>query len=128
MRLLLGREDIQANFKYSDGRTPLPAARAGRKAIVQLMLEKGEVNSIDKQGRTLLLWAAFEGHNEVAQLLLDREDIKVNSKDNGGRIPLSWTASNGHTAVVKLLKEKVYVILDGRIKIIDPLCLSICVF
>jgi ankyrin repeat protein len=61
--------------------------------------------SEDMNGRTLLLYAAQNGHLEVAMLLLDKgADINVAASD--GRTPLHWASSNGHLEVAWLLLEK----------------------
>ena len=57
-------------------------------------------------GRTLLSFAAGEGHDDIIRLLLEKgAEIEV----KGGKYnytPLSWAARNGHEAVVKLLLDK----------------------
>jgi len=53
-------------------------------------------------GRTLLSFAAGEGHGDIVKLLLEIVDPEL--KDGKfGRTPLSWAAENGHEDVVKLL-------------------------
>jgi ankyrin repeat protein len=55
-------------------------------------------------GRTLLSFAAGEGHEDIIKLLLKTVDPHL--KDGkSGRTPLSWAAENGHDAVVKLLLD-----------------------
>ncbi|KAK7422144.1 hypothetical protein QQZ08_009612 [Neonectria magnoliae] len=72
--------------------------------IIKLLLEKGaKIEAKDSwHGRTLLSWAARNGHEIIVKLLLE----KVESKDRSGRTPLSWAAGSGHKAIVKLLLEK----------------------
>ena len=65
-----------------------------------------EINQPDCTGFTPLLWAAENGHEEVARLLLEQENVDPNSRDIGGGTPLQLAASNGHEEVVKLLLRK----------------------
>ena len=65
-----------------------------------------EINQADCAGNTPLLWAAENGHDRVAKLLLEREDLHPNRPDNQDCTPLSWAAHNGHDRVVKLLLDR----------------------
>lgn len=56
----------------------------------------------DKDGMTPLLVAAFEGHRDVCDLLLEY-DADMDHCDVTGRTPLWAAASMGHGSVVKLL-------------------------
>lgn len=104
-RLLLARDDVAADSKDHEGRTPLSwAAMREHEAVVQLLVEREDVaaDSKDYCRRTPLSWAAEEGHEAVVQLLLARDDVAADSKDRLGRTPLSWAAGRRHEAVVKL--------------------------
>ena len=77
--------------------------------IVAAVLEMKEwdVNATDCMGSTALTWATRRGQEEVAKVLLEREDIDPNQIDaREGRTPLSWAAEYGHEAVVKMLSER----------------------
>ena len=66
-------------------------------------MERGaDVNHQDKDGMTPLLVAAFEGHRDVCELLLEYE-ADVDHCDATGRTPLWAAASMGHGTVVALL-------------------------
>jgi ankyrin repeat protein len=96
----------------------------GLERVVKLLLE---INGVDLNlrddiyGRSALSWAAENGHEAVAKLLLNKrakvdlkaivklrlkKGAKVDSKDNNNQTPLSRAAANGREAVVKLLLEK----------------------
>jgi ankyrin repeat protein len=101
------------NKKNGDGYTALTlAARAGHKAVVQLLLEKGA--DVEAKGRrkwfTFIPWkalqfAAFHGHEAIVQLLLENgADAKTKTED--GRMVLQLAAQGGHEAVVQLLLDE----------------------
>ena len=57
---------------------------------------------ISQYGRTLLSFAAGEGHEDIIKLLLETVDPDI--KDGKSSLtPLWWAARNGHGAAVKLL-------------------------
>ncbi|KAL8365190.1 hypothetical protein RB595_004139 [Gaeumannomyces hyphopodioides] len=70
------------------------------------MLGKGviNINVQDEDGSTPLQWAAENGHEAVARLLLDRGADK-DAKDGRGWTPLQRAAENGHEAVARLLVQ-----------------------
>ncbi|KAI9783263.1 MAG: hypothetical protein M1839_004103 [Geoglossum umbratile] len=82
------------------------AAYFGLTDIIKLLFESPEVG-VDSKGtycRTLLSWAAMNGHEAVVKLLLATEKVGEDPMDSEyGRTPLSWAAMNGHEAVVRLL-------------------------
>ena len=83
MRLLLENKRVDANSQDTIfGRSPLSmAAGSGRKRVVQLLLEFDvDTNSEDYSGQTALGWAVEGGHEAVANLLLDHEDINAQSR------------------------------------------------
>ena len=54
------------------------------------------------------LWAAYSGHKEVVQLLLDK-GAEINMATQTGRTPLHWAvcaAFRGHKDVVQLLLDR----------------------
>jgi ankyrin repeat protein len=104
VRMLLSRDDIDANSKYIGGVTPLiEAAKNGHEAVVQSLLHRSEVNLKDNRGCTALWYAAQNGHTGIVGLLLGRRDVTPDSKDSRGRTALWLAAKNGHSSVVNLL-------------------------
>jgi hypothetical protein len=80
------------------------AAKKGNVALVKKLLEKGaDVNAVNKDGETALMWASDKGHTEVAKLLIEK-GADVNVADKSGTTALIWASLAGHTEIVKLLK------------------------
>lgn len=85
------------------------ASYFGHVIIVKRLLgQKGPLlNSTDNtHDQTALKWAAFQGHEAVVKLLLEREDVHADPKDHQYRTPLMWAAEGGHEAIVKLLSGR----------------------
>ena len=64
MKLLVGRDDVEVDFKDTGGRTPLSyAAGSGHEAVVKLLVDRDDVEADlkDTGGRTPLSWAAESG-------------------------------------------------------------------
>jgi ankyrin repeat protein len=72
----MGRDDVEADSKDNDGRTPLShAAESGHEAVVKLLMGRDDVeaDSKDNDGRTPLSHAAESGHEAVVKLLTERD-------------------------------------------------------
>lgn len=71
----------------------------------RLLLHKGpDANFPDNHGHTPLMWAALEGHAEVARLLFAGiAEIDPNAQSAFGRTALMGAVSTGHQAVVEVL-------------------------
>jgi len=80
------------------------AARDGDLAQVRALLKHNPdlVSTRDSTGRTPLHFAAYEGHEDVVELLL-AHGADVNAKADNGETPLHFAARKGYTNVVKLL-------------------------
>jgi len=74
--------------------------------VVQALLDKGaEVNMIDSGGirASPLHWAAWGGHDRVADLLLCNS-AAVNCRDGDGETPLHYAAERGMRGVIEVLR------------------------
>ena len=60
----------------------------------------------DCMGNTPLAWAAWNGHEEVVKILLERDDINPEKPSESGHTPLCYAAEGGHEGVVELLLER----------------------
>ena len=108
IKLLLAAPNIEVNKTNIDGATPLlVAVSKGHAPIVQALLDKNaDVTLVDKEGGTLLHWAAYKGNLNVVQILLAAPNIEVHKTNIDGATPLHTAAQNGHTSVVQALLEK----------------------
>jgi ankyrin repeat protein len=84
----------------------MKVARIGDYLAVDRSLDKGaDPNCRDKDGLTPLIWAAIQGHEEVATLLLQRGG-DVEARNNNGDTALMWASVMGHKGVVELLLDR----------------------
>ena len=81
------------------------AAAEGELRLVELMVLDGvDLDAPDRDGRTLLGWAAERGHAEAAELLLE-QGAHVNAADATGRTPLRRAVDAGHSHLADLLRR-----------------------
>jgi len=81
----------------------MPSAYHGRVAIVTTLLDSGaDVNSIESDGSTPLMWAAQQGHTDLVKVLLAR-GAKVRTRDRDGRTALMRAIWSGNPATVEAL-------------------------
>jgi ankyrin repeat protein len=76
--------------------------------VVDLLLERVNLDHKDKAGRTPLSWAAENGREEAVLTLLallGSKRVDVDSLDLNHRSPLSWAAENGWERVVLAILE-----------------------
>jgi ankyrin repeat protein len=91
--------------------------------VVKMLLARSDVKADleDKDGRTLLSWAAQMGHDAVVKSLLKSGKVDADSEDEDGRTPMLWAAESRHVAVVQLLLEGAP-ISSERIRLTGRLC------
>ncbi|XP_065075776.1 uncharacterized protein LOC135699436, partial [Ochlerotatus camptorhynchus] len=81
----------------------LVSAKRGFVETCELLLKnKADVNSVDKEQKTALYYAAQNGHDQLIKLLIDKGST-VNTCSSTGVTPLHIAASNGHKNVAELL-------------------------
>jgi ankyrin repeat domain-containing protein 50 len=125
LKLLLGpssNHSIDLNSKDGTyGRSALSwAAGNGFEVAVNLLIKgasshlkgirlpfkkRAKVDSVDRYGRTPLVYAVWNGHVAVVKLLL-KAGASIGLRDDIGGTPLSYAVCNGRDDVVKFLFEK----------------------
>ena len=83
------------------------AVMDGNYKKVKRFIDNGtDVNAIDTGGRTALMWAAFCGEKEVAELLI-QNGANVHLRDNEGKTARNWAnevKTDEHTEVAEILR------------------------
>ncbi|KAK7679005.1 hypothetical protein QCA50_017949 [Cerrena zonata] len=78
-------------------------ARNGDKITLEAALNAGlPVNLTNDQGNTLLMLAAYAGHAEITQLLIDK-GADIDRPNDRGQSPLAGAVFKGYDAVVRTL-------------------------
>ena len=72
----------------------------------QLLAVGSDVEEKDEDGFTPLLNAAYFGHNEVCELLLDMGKANIEETTTDGATALMGAATKGHASTVALLLSK----------------------
>ena len=97
--LLLSHPEVDVNTVGEDELTPLLcAARGGKKAIVELLLarkelqvnHRGSKDQPDIRGKSALIWAGEEGHRDIVQLLVGHPEVEINMRTRTGTPGSSW--------------------------------------
>jgi ankyrin repeat protein len=110
--LMLFKEEPKRYLWHShNGWTPLfYAMMEEHKELFNHLLRTGkaDVNSRDRNGQTLIMWAAARGYTEVvAQLIQNGADVNAAAAVYDGRTALQAAAEGGYLdVVVRLLEEK----------------------
>lgn len=83
------------------------AAMNSRSAIVAYLLACGvDVDAVDRNGMTSLMWAAYKVHAPDPARLLIHFQANVNARDRiFGNTPFCWAAMSGNTPVIRVLFE-----------------------
>ena len=103
-----GRAQCLDLLKNGTGARELSAAvrKQDVAAVKQLLGKSKNANSRDPDlGITVLAWAAYHGHVEIAGLLI-AAGADVNGKNDDGSRPLHAAAFTGHAGVLELLLKK----------------------
>ncbi|MDR1261457.1 MAG: ankyrin repeat domain-containing protein [Rickettsiales bacterium] len=82
----------------------LDAAKNGNIEKVKYLVNEGaDVDTRDQNCNTPLHLAAYNGHTDTVEALLNAEGINVNAKDNNGATPLHSAIKNNRIDVVEVL-------------------------
>ena len=83
-----------------------PPRPKGSLRLLELMAIDGvDLDDRDRDGSTLLGWAARRGHLEAIELLLDA-GARVNARDGAGRTALGWAIEAGQHGAAELLRRR----------------------
>lgn len=83
----------------------LSSVLAGEAPVVKLFLLSGmSPDTADRNGITLLMWAAGKGHAEIVRLLL-QQGANVNLQNSKGKTALMSAAYYGRVETLKVLIE-----------------------
>ena len=74
-----------------------------------------DVNIKDKEGNTMLMWAACYGNAAVTEDLLKVKGIDVNAKGTWNITALTWAAKSGHVGVVRKLLTSPIIDVNARV-------------
>lgn len=104
MKILL-QYQADARAISDGGWTPLHnAAQKGLTCVVERLLEAGaSINARLSNGMTALHWAAFNGFEDVVNVLISEEEADLGIKDGFGRAPWLCAAEQGHYELIELL-------------------------
>ena len=87
------------------------AVQYGDTIRVEELLKEVNINTADRDGKTPLCVAAWNGHLNVVKLLLKNIRTDVNKSDMVGRTPLHLASHRGHGEIVEALLK------DNRIRV-----------
>ena len=90
---------------YGSSEEFVKAVKDGDYEQVEQLMDGVDINAKDDSGVTALMYAIWNGHIEIAKLLLER-GAEVNVQDSGGWSPLMYAAWKGYSDVAKLMLEK----------------------
>ena len=78
------------------------ASSSDHKKVKELLEQGANVDVVNNEGDTPLMWACFMGDKPVVELLIGR-GVDVNVKNNSGNTALDFASSKKHEGIVELL-------------------------
>lgn len=104
--------------------TVVQAAAMDRPDYVNYLVESGsDLDSVDKDGRTGLIYAAMSNDSAIAQTLIGH-GAKLNPRDKLGYTALHWAAQRGSIAIMKLLLAAKALVDPANDQGVTPLMLA----
>ena len=64
-----------------------------------------DLDATDGDGNTALMWAAFGGHQDIVEILLELESLDINKVDSIGLTSLMYACTQGHESIVSTLLD-----------------------
>ena len=98
------QKEVNTMSKISDASLFDPANRGDLKVVEDLLNKGTDVNQSDPDGRTPLMYAAYNGHTSTVKMLLEHKAF-VDVADVNGRTALMFAASGPFPEVVQLLLD-----------------------
>ena len=93
-----------ASQAVAAGPTLIDAVKRGDAAAVRRLVQQLDVNQAKGDGMTALHWAAYDGHREIASLLI-KAGARVNVRSARGLTPLVLAVDHADPELVHLLLE-----------------------
>ena len=88
-----------------DGKATALMSATGHTEIFKILVNHGaNIHARDNYGRTVLIWAALHGTEEVVALLCEM-GADAKTKDKGGNTALTEAKTKGRSSIVELLKN-----------------------
>lgn len=94
-----------ASYKIDNNKFFMAVKDGDIKEVKRLIALGADISMKDKEGWTLLHWAAGKGQKEIAEYLIIK-GADVNSGDKDGQTPLYRAVCKGHKEVAELLISK----------------------
>lgn len=103
--LFLAEKVSDINYNSGMGSAIMAAVMSGNSAIVSKLIElKANLNEVDAQGKTALIYATFFNKNEIVKMLI-KAGANLNIKDNEGKSAQDFATFNKNTELIILLNQ-----------------------
>jgi ankyrin repeat protein len=106
---ILEQNPLVINARNTDDHTTLlmRMAKIGKKEAVRwLCAHDALLEEKDKDGRTVLHWAAGNGHTNTVQYLVAEANVDISAEDNNGNTAFCLAAWQGHFEVMAYLYQQ----------------------
>ncbi|XP_067660111.1 putative ankyrin repeat protein RF_0381 [Haliotis asinina] len=107
VKVIITSNAVYINSREKGGSIPvMSAARAGHKAVFDILVEAGADLSLVNNNKETILHVACQGGNvEIVKVIITSNAVYINSREKGGSIPVMSAARAGHKAVFDILVE-----------------------